>query len=224
MKSQEKKSLPEQVCAYLERAIMQGQYSIGQKIPVETELMKMYGVSRNSVREAVQALIQAGVLEAKQGSGTFVRAKSRLHAEMQELYALSSEEEWQESGDVFGKFILKAATKRRSAENIKELEECLKNLKDACKQCIFEQENKNAFMQRKEQFFILQECGFKFVQILAQSSQNSLLGMLYSQWENVSFQKLQNIEAWQAKIKCFEQVTFAIKERDSKALKKIMKP
>ncbi len=46
----------------------------GAAIPSEKELGQGLGVSRNSVREAVQALVSLGVLETRQGSGIYVRA------------------------------------------------------------------------------------------------------------------------------------------------------
>jgi len=45
----------------------------GTAIPSEKELGQRLGVSRNSVREAVQALVSLGVLETRQGSGIYVR-------------------------------------------------------------------------------------------------------------------------------------------------------
>ena len=41
-------------------------------LPPETELARLLGVSRNSVREAVKALQTTGILESRRGSGLFV--------------------------------------------------------------------------------------------------------------------------------------------------------
>lgn len=48
----------------------------GDALPPEHELARQLGVGRNSVREAVKALDSLGVLEARRGSGLFVRAFS----------------------------------------------------------------------------------------------------------------------------------------------------
>jgi GntR family transcriptional regulator len=45
-------------------------------IPTEQELMERYSVSRTTVREAVNLLVQDGLLEKTQGKGTIVKAKS----------------------------------------------------------------------------------------------------------------------------------------------------
>lgn len=57
---------------------MTGLWPIGERIPTETELAQLTNTSRNTVREAVQALVHAGLLERRQGSGTYVLAASEL--------------------------------------------------------------------------------------------------------------------------------------------------
>jgi len=45
----------------------------GDSLPSENELARQLGVGRNSVREAVKSLDSLGVLEARRGSGLFIR-------------------------------------------------------------------------------------------------------------------------------------------------------
>ena len=52
--------------------ILRGAYPAGVKIPTEHELEGRYGVSRVTVRRALQELTASGLLERKQGKGTFV--------------------------------------------------------------------------------------------------------------------------------------------------------
>ncbi len=52
--------------------IAAGQLAPGDRLPPEAELAALLGVSRNSLREAVRALIQANVLDVRRGDGTYV--------------------------------------------------------------------------------------------------------------------------------------------------------
>src|SRR5699024_920849 len=73
-------SLMEQVAAQIEELLQSERWTIGKKIPPETDLMELFAVSRNTLREAISALVHAGILETKQGSGTIVRKKNILDA------------------------------------------------------------------------------------------------------------------------------------------------
>ncbi|SDH39835.1 transcriptional regulator, GntR family [Vibrio xiamenensis] len=56
----------------LERLIVEGTLSAGQKLPPERELAKQFDVSRPSIREAIQRLEAKRLLTRRQGGGTFV--------------------------------------------------------------------------------------------------------------------------------------------------------
>ncbi len=73
-------NLVEQVATQIEQLIESGSWEVGKKIPPEMELMEKFDVSRNTLREAIRALVHAGLLETKQGSGTIVRSANSLGA------------------------------------------------------------------------------------------------------------------------------------------------
>lgn len=75
-----RKSLSRQVLESMESLIREGEWALGSKIPAEGELTKLFEVSHNTVREAVQGLIHAGLLVARPGDGTYVIAGDRLDA------------------------------------------------------------------------------------------------------------------------------------------------
>ncbi|MPM67286.1 Arabinose metabolism transcriptional repressor [bioreactor metagenome] len=50
-----------------------GQYRCGSSIPSEKELIKMFNISRSTLREAVGTLVAEGILERRQGSGTYLK-------------------------------------------------------------------------------------------------------------------------------------------------------
>lgn len=78
MNSTRRSGLVDQVIDQLRQAIADGDWPVGQRIPPESHLVEVLCVSRNTVREAVRALSHAGLLEVRQGDGTFVRATSEL--------------------------------------------------------------------------------------------------------------------------------------------------
>ena len=54
------------------KAVKEGEFKGGEKIPSEEELRQLYGLSRVTVRTAIDSLVNQGVLVKKQGKGTFV--------------------------------------------------------------------------------------------------------------------------------------------------------
>ena len=61
----------------LTREISEQKYR--DKIPSERELMERFSVSRSTVREAVNHLVQEGVLQKKHGKGTFLTEPKTVH-------------------------------------------------------------------------------------------------------------------------------------------------
>jgi len=76
-------SLVEQVTTQIEFLIESGQWPVGYRIPAEPLLVEELGVSRNTLREAIRALVHSGLLKTKPGDGTFVIASSVLGVTLQ---------------------------------------------------------------------------------------------------------------------------------------------
>ena len=77
--------LVDQVIDQLRHAVAVGEWSVGERIPNEAVLVETLGVGRNTVREAVRALAHAGLLEVRQGDGTYVRATSEVSGALRRL-------------------------------------------------------------------------------------------------------------------------------------------
>lgn len=77
MKLNNASSLPlyEQLMINIKDEMDKGVYKAGDRIPNEAELCDLYSVSRITVRRAIQELVEEGLLERKQGKGTFVSRK-----------------------------------------------------------------------------------------------------------------------------------------------------
>ncbi|TDE09338.1 GntR family transcriptional regulator [Jiangella asiatica] len=54
--------------------ILAGRWPVGSRLPTEQELLRTHQVSLNTVRRALDVLVKEGLVERRQGSGTFVRA------------------------------------------------------------------------------------------------------------------------------------------------------
>jgi GntR family transcriptional regulator, transcriptional repressor for pyruvate dehydrogenase complex len=91
------RTLASKVGERLRLSILGGEYAIGDRLPNETQLAEAHGVSRTVVREAVAALRSDGLVEVRQGAGTFVLSPSanarpvpgldqaRLHSDLEVL-------------------------------------------------------------------------------------------------------------------------------------------
>ena len=110
--------LSKQVSDQLEKMIAAGEYAVGEKIPPETELMEIFKVSRNTLREAIQSLTSAGVLEVCQGDGTYVRSNNRFDANMNREYARASLEDIHEARNSLEMTIVYLAAQRRTDEDM----------------------------------------------------------------------------------------------------------
>jgi GntR family transcriptional repressor for pyruvate dehydrogenase complex len=64
----------EHIVQQIRTLISDGSWAPGDQIPPERELAERFRVSRTSVREALRALEMQGVIESRQGGGTFVRS------------------------------------------------------------------------------------------------------------------------------------------------------
>jgi len=62
-----------QLANTLRESIKSGKYISGQVLPSERELGESTGLSRTTIRRALQILVDQGILHRVQGSGTFVR-------------------------------------------------------------------------------------------------------------------------------------------------------
>lgn len=74
----------------IQRKILSKEWPDGAQIPAEAEFCEMYGVSRITVRRALEDLQTDGYLEKIQGKGTFVRCKP-LEQRLSKFYSFSDE-------------------------------------------------------------------------------------------------------------------------------------
>ena len=66
-------NISEQVFVQLKDQILKGEWKQGDRLPSENELAAALGVSRVTVRQAIQRLTALGLVETKLGEGSFIR-------------------------------------------------------------------------------------------------------------------------------------------------------
>lgn len=64
--------LSDDIVAQLETMILEGTLKAGERLPAERVLSERFGVSRPSLREAIQKLSAKGLLVSRQGGGNYV--------------------------------------------------------------------------------------------------------------------------------------------------------
>ncbi|MDR3588691.1 MAG: FadR/GntR family transcriptional regulator [Negativicutes bacterium] len=68
-----KTNMCDQIVEEITAAIVDGRLKVGDQLPNEREMAKLYGVSRVPLREALRSLGRMGIIETKHGIGTFVK-------------------------------------------------------------------------------------------------------------------------------------------------------
>ena len=118
----EKQTLSGRVYTQLQRLITGGEWEIGSRIPREADLMQQLGVSRNTLREAIRGLVQVGLLETRQGDGTFVTASSELSAILNKRMSRSSVIEALELQHALDREAAALACRRRTDEELERMD------------------------------------------------------------------------------------------------------
>src|ERR1700716_2782818 len=62
----------QQILENIKNDILSGRYQLGQKLPSEAALVKRFGASRITVGRALRELRQAGLIQSRAGSGSYV--------------------------------------------------------------------------------------------------------------------------------------------------------
>lgn len=85
---QASKSAPNYVIDQIRDALFKKELNPGDRMPTETELVELFGVSRGSVRQAMKALETMGVLTIRPGDGTYVNTEVSANSFNPLLFAL----------------------------------------------------------------------------------------------------------------------------------------
>lgn len=88
-----KSRLHDTISQQLNKLIAEGKLSPGDRLPPERELAERFKVSRNSVRDALRTLEARGLIETRQGDGTYVREMkpARLYTDLVDVLVSGKE-------------------------------------------------------------------------------------------------------------------------------------
>lgn len=155
-------SVTEQVLEYLKENIESGNWIVGEKIPSENQMTEELGVSRSSVRTALQHLIGLGVLESVHGKGTYLINGSVENWDESESKITSEDcrdiRKVLEFRKILEPDACRLAVERQSARVIEELNKYLGQMKK--------------YKGNREQFV---NADLKFHEVICRASDNQLL-------------------------------------------------
>ncbi|MFE9464017.1 FadR/GntR family transcriptional regulator [Streptomyces virginiae] len=129
--SPRRSALVDQVIAQLRNQITSGEWPVGSRIPTEPELVELMDVARNTVREAVRALAHNGLLDIRQGSGTYVIATSELAGVMHRRFAGAEPRHIAELRSTLESSAARLAAERRTERDLGQLDALLARREEA---------------------------------------------------------------------------------------------
>jgi len=159
-----KLSLAEQVAGNIREQIALGRYKVEDKLPIEPELMKMFGVGRSTIREAIKLLTNSGLLRVQQGAGTFVASITNTTEPFDQRLKRAKNTDLNEVRELIEMKIAEKAALNRTNKDIAEMEKHLSDRRMAAtkglmKECI--------------------DADIAFHTSIAQASKNEILADLY---------------------------------------------
>lgn len=189
------RKLSDEILINLKRKIINKKLAFGQRIPSEFELMDEFQVSRTTIREVIQVLVQADFVEIRRGKGTFViydgYDETLNDVDIEETRAMLDEK------------IVMLACSRRTEEDLDRLKQLLKN----------REQNLN---MGNYSSYVIEDIAFHLA--IAKASHNKSLENLYfhfSKWlRNQLNKKLLSIPDYSANSKIHENIYMAIKNQD----------
>jgi GntR family transcriptional repressor for pyruvate dehydrogenase complex len=198
----------EHIVEQIRALIREGRWAPGDQIPPERELAERFKVSRTSVREALRALEMQGVIDSRQGGGTFVRTAdtealvpplaAAILRGRRELAEVLEVRELIEPG------IARRAAERAAAEHVSELETLLQRQRE----CIAEGRP-----------FVDEDTAFHYT--LASAADNHILLRLHNVILDVLRESRQSYlhvpDRPQTSLRGHEAILRAVKARDGEA-------
>ena len=203
--------LSDQVTNKIKQDIIRNKYKAGEKIPAEPELMKLYGVGRSTVREAIKTLAMTGLLNVQQGSGTFINTGVQ-HETIDQRLRRADFDEINAVRKLLEDEMVKLASKNHTEKDLEEMHLCLENRRLAI---------------RAEQRQACVDADIAFHMAIARASSNKALAELYQSFTSIirdffSKREVRGISNFAMSHHLHEQLFEAIKNKKEKQAQQVL--
>lgn len=213
LKAVKKVSIGDQVYDQMKEQIMSGSWTFGEKIPSENQLMDIFGVSRGTVRQAIQRLTAVGLMETRRGEGSFVKQLGLSNYFQGAVpAAFLSEEEMKEVFDfrlLFECGVAEMAAENATDDQIHKLEK-----------------NYQKMLQNLGNFEKYVEIDFDFHCLLGECTYNTLVRQMYKTIADtliMSIERATEIVGYEHGRKYHGQILEAIRSHDPVAAREAMR-
>jgi len=203
-----RRSLVELAVERMRERILQGDWQVGERLPTEPVLAVEMGISRNTVREAMRVLAFSGLVEIRQGDGSYLRT---CQDPLQAVLAMSrcTPEQARETRHILESEAIGLAALRRTDEDLRGLREALQASAEHFHGDV------NAYVS----------CDLLFHQRLIDAAHNPALSELYRYFSGVVSAALQRnmatVPRCQATFDLHGQILAAIEQRDAEQAKRL---
>lgn len=173
-------NISEQVFNQMKQQLLEGAWVAGQKLPSENELAEAFGVSRITVRQALQKLTVLGLTETRLGEGSFVKEftpGTYMNAMIPAMYLSSS------SVEEVLEFRLITEVETAGIAAMKATEQDIQKLSRSLKRMEASRDDINRYTQED----------FRFHMILAETTGNSLVVRLMELLTDILEATIQNV-------------------------------
>jgi GntR family transcriptional repressor for pyruvate dehydrogenase complex len=214
----ERKKVSRQVYEQLVKMIKEGELPPNSKMPSEMELTKMFGVSRSPIREALSVLAASGLIESRQGGGSWIKEVNLINmlekvtfemVEIEEVYELL------EMRSIIETEAAALAAERYEPKDLKELEQALEAFRKTV-------DDENSIGDQADYDFHRVIVKASYNRFLLQTINN--LSDLYQKAINFSLKKNIGIQRKREEVfREHEAIFEAIKERNPEEARRAMK-
>lgn len=198
-------------------AMIHSDYPPGSKIPTEPQLSEAFGVSRTTIRAAVQSLVSRNILEIRRGDGTYVTDKPGFSTEAFGFEFMNPNTISQDIGEVSVIMQPEAAAlaaQRASESDLKKLRKAIDRLDAAWEKYRYDEIDYHG----------LRTIDAEFHNAVMKASHNQLFSRLADVMDDFSRkqQENRNIKVIEYSLKIHCRIYEAIKNSDCDAARKLM--